>query len=80
VGDRRIRLGAHPVGTDIGRVSEALGRDDVKKRMAELRTSLKGQRLILSIERLDYTKGTLEKLVAFEQLLEEYPSWSAKSR
>ena len=29
--------------------------------------------MILSVERLDYTKGTLEKLEAFEQLLAEYP-------
>src|SRR3546814_8043739 len=48
-------------------------RQDVQKRMADLRASLRGQRLILSIERLDYTKGTLEKLVAFEQLLNEHP-------
>ena len=72
-GDRRIRLGAHPVGMDLDRVSEVLTRNDVQQRMADLRLSLKGQRLILSIERLDYTKGTLEKLGAFEQLLDEHP-------
>src|SRR3546814_8433135 len=46
--------------------------------MADLRASLKGQRLILSIERLDYTKGTLEKLGAFEQLLNEHPELVGK--
>ncbi|NKF21874.1 glucosylglycerol-phosphate synthase [Solimonas marina] len=78
VGEHHIRLGAHPVGMDLGRVSEALGKPDVQKRMAELRASLKGQRLILSIERLDYTKGTLEKLLAYEQLLDEYPELVGK--
>lgn len=72
-GDRQIRLGAHPVGMDLDRVSEVLTRPEVQKRIAELRASLEGQRLILSIERLDYTKGTLEKLGAFEQLLDEHP-------
>ncbi|NGY04512.1 glucosylglycerol-phosphate synthase [Solimonas terrae] len=78
VGDRHIRLGAHPVGMDMDRVAESLARQDVQKRMAELRASLKGQRLILSIERLDYTKGTLEKLGAFEQLLVEHPELVGK--
>lgn len=78
VGDRRIRLGAHPVGTDLGRIEQALSRTPVQKRMAELRQSLNGQRLILSVERLDYTKGTLEKLQAFEKLLEEHPELLGK--
>src|SRR3546814_16446451 len=60
------------------RVAEALARQDVQKRMADLRASLKGQRLILSIERLDYTKGTLEKLGAFAQLLTEHPEQVGK--
>src|SRR3546814_9708010 len=34
VGDRHIRLGAHPVGIDMDRVAEALARQDVQKRMA----------------------------------------------
>src|SRR3546814_11726072 len=46
--------------------------------MADLRASLKGQRLILSIERLDYTKGTLGNLGAFEQLLNEHPELVGK--
>ncbi len=78
VGDRRIRLGAHPVGTDLGRIEQALSRAPVQKRMAELRQSLNGRRLILSVERLDYTKGTLEKLQAFEKLLEEHPELQGK--
>jgi len=34
--------------------------------------------LILSVERLDYTKGTLEKLEAYERLLEEHPELQGK--
>ncbi len=70
---RRIGLGAHPVGLDIGRVREVLAKPESTARMEELRTQLRGIRMILSVERLDYTKGTLEKLLAFEKLLEEYP-------
>jgi trehalose-6-phosphate synthase len=41
--------------------------------MERLRVELKGRTSILSIERLDYVKGPLEKLQAFEKLLEDHP-------
>ena len=70
---RRIGLGAHPVGVDTGRVREILEAPATRQRVAELRREMGDTRLILSVERLDYTKGTLEKLHAFERLLDEHP-------
>jgi trehalose-6-phosphate synthase len=70
---RRIGLGAHPVGLDVGRVRQVLGNPATTKRMEVLRRDLAGTRAILSVERLDYTKGTLDKLVAFETLVAERP-------
>ncbi|SFB01090.1 glucosylglycerol-phosphate synthase [Azotobacter beijerinckii] len=72
-GMRQVRLGAHPVGLDLGRVRDALARDAVQQQMASLREELGEVRLILSVERLDYTKGVLEKLKAFERLLADNP-------
>lgn len=73
VGDRYIGLGAHPVGLDLNRVSSVLQTQSAQQRMDELRKELDGKRLVLSVERLDFTKGILEKLEAFERLLTEYP-------
>ena len=75
---RRIQLGAHPVGIDMGRIQDALNEADGKGRLDALRKPLTGVKLILSVERLDYTKGTLEKLLAFEKLLEVYPELLGK--
>ncbi|MEN8664757.1 MAG: trehalose-6-phosphate synthase, partial [Polycyclovorans sp.] len=75
---RRIQLGAHPVGIDMGRIQDALNEADGKGRLNALRKPLTGVKLILSVERLDYTKGTLEKLLAFEKLLEVYPELLGK--
>lgn len=77
-GNRVVRLGAHPVGLDVGRVGEILRRDDIRRRMESLREELEGTRVLLSVERLDYTKGTLEKLLAFEKLLDTYPELRGK--
>jgi glucosylglycerol-phosphate synthase len=78
VGDHEIGLGAHPVGTDIARIREGLALPAVRDRIAAIREEFRGRTLVLSIERLDYTKGTLEKLLAFERLLGERPDLCGK--
>jgi glucosylglycerol-phosphate synthase len=72
-GGRRVRLGAHPVGLDVDRVKKILVQPETRARIDALRHDLAGQRLLLAVERLDYTKGTLERLQAFERLLEQEP-------
>lgn len=78
VHDRFIGLGAHPVGLDLKRVEKVLENPATQSRMDELREELKGKRLVLSVERLDYTKGILEKLDAFEKLLTDHPELTEK--
>merc|ERR1711916_31324 len=73
VNNRKIRLGALPVGLDIGRVEKAIDRPQFAKRANQLKSELEGTRVILSVERLDYTKGILPKLEAFELLLAQHP-------
>ncbi|MGV6476587.1 glucosylglycerol-phosphate synthase [Azotobacter vinelandii] len=72
-GMRQVRLGAHPVGLDLDRVRNALASPSVQNQMEQLRRELNGVRLVLAVERLDYTKGVLEKLKAFERLLADNP-------
>lgn len=78
VNNRIVRLGAHPVGLDMNRVKTVLDDPGTKAKMAQLRFELSGTRLILSVERLDYTKGILEKLLAYERLLETHPELVGK--
>lgn len=73
VSGRRIHLGAHPVGLDVKRVEQTLKLPRIKERTTALRPHVSGQQMILSVERLDYTKGTLEKLLAYETLLHDNP-------
>lgn len=77
-GTRQVKLGAHPVGLDIDRVRNALEAQKIKELMGQLREEMKGVKLILSVERLDYTKGILEKLNAYERLLADNPELLGK--
>lgn len=70
---RQIGLGAHPVGLDIDRVRRALDHSKTVGRREAIRREFAGKRLVLSVERLDYTKGTLEKIRAFGELLAASP-------
>lgn len=67
---RQIGLGAHPIGVDMARIGNILKQSNTIELQQQLRDQIGQTRLILSVERLDYTKGTLEKLLAFEHLLE----------
>jgi trehalose-6-phosphate synthase len=78
VRDREVGLGAHPVGTDLGRIRDVLAQRGVRNSLEKLRREISPRKLVLSIERLDYTKGTLEKLEAFDRLLEAQPQLQGK--
>ena len=77
-GGRRIALGAHPVGTDVAAIERLLGTGAVADELAQIDAYLDGRTGIVSIERLDYVKGSLEKLQAFERLLELHPELAGK--
>lgn len=77
-GTRQVKLGAHPVGLDIDRVRNALEAPKIRELMGQLREEMQGVKLILSVERLDYTKGILEKLNAYERLLADNPELIGK--
>src|SRR6202042_3306176 len=44
----------------------------------DLRQSLNGDRLILGVDRLDYSKGIPNRIQALGQFLEKYPFWRGK--
>ncbi|MCA9523738.1 MAG: glucosylglycerol-phosphate synthase, partial [Myxococcales bacterium] len=72
VDGRELRMGAHPVGIDVARIERLLSEDSVRDAILAMRRRLGSRRCILSIERLDYVKGPLEKLAAYEMLLESH--------
>ena len=75
---KRVRLGAHPVGIDCAQIDHLLHKTTLHHKIEDIRAQFLGKRVILSLERLDYVKGALEKLVAFETLLEKHPEFVGK--
>jgi len=71
-GDRVVRLGAFPISIDSGTLNELSRTSEVQERAKQIRADLGDpSRVILGVDRLDYTKGINVRLRAFEELLEE---------
>jgi trehalose 6-phosphate synthase/phosphatase len=75
---RRVRIDTHPIGIDVDMFARPAGRADVVAQAADWRDQVAGRRILLSVDRLDYTKGLLRRLLAVEQLLERSVAWREK--
>jgi trehalose 6-phosphate synthase/phosphatase len=73
VDGRRVGVGADPIGIDVGGFRETLADPATAEALADLEHQFRDRRLIVGVERLDYTKGIQHKLRAFERLLELEP-------
>jgi trehalose 6-phosphate synthase len=75
---RKVAIHAFPVSIATAIYARA-ARNSVRSRMVkELRDSLAGKRLILGVDRLDYSKGIPHRIRAFGQFLDKYPEWLGK--
>jgi trehalose 6-phosphate synthase/phosphatase len=70
---RHVRLGTYGISIDAQAFSRSAASPAVAKRVAELRRDLGGRTLILGVDRLDYTKGIPQRLLALERHLERHP-------
>ncbi|MDF2386645.1 glucosylglycerol-phosphate synthase [Nostoc ellipsosporum NOK] len=77
-GGRTVRLGAHPVGVNVDYIKELCEKPSVLEQVETMRSELGDKQIILSVERLDYVKGPLEKIYAFQEFLEQYPEFHGK--
>jgi trehalose 6-phosphate synthase len=72
-GGRIILVKALPIGIDFKRFEKMATSPQIRRMAENIREKLAVDFLFVSAERLDYTKGILEKLVAIETFLENNP-------
>lgn len=78
VADRLVKIDAFPIGIDFDRFFNAGMDPGVKKEEAKLIKKLGEVKVILSIDRLDYTKGIPQRIEAFDAFLEKNPQYKEK--
>jgi trehalose 6-phosphate synthase/phosphatase len=76
--DHIAHLGVHPIGVDHEEIQAFSLLPEVKDEFERLRARFRAKKVILGVDRLDYTKGIPEKLLAFEEFLRRNPHWQTK--
>lgn len=72
VGLRTVKVGAFPISIDSSALDHKARSREVRQRANEIRTELGNPRkVLLGVDRLDYTKGIDVRLAAFSELLAE---------
>jgi trehalose 6-phosphate synthase/phosphatase len=74
-GGRRVRVGAFPLGIPADYFANLGAQPEVQARARRIRRGLGSPTVVLGVDRLDYTKGILERLQAFERFLESNPHY-----
>jgi len=67
------RLGVLPIGIEPGEIEQLCETEEALSELMSLRARFAGKRVIVGVDRLDYTKGIPQKLLAFEELLDAHP-------
>jgi len=76
--EREIRVGAFPISIDFEGFERLAGSKEVAERAWIVHENQPNKKLILGIDRLDYTKGIPERLLAFANALTRYPDLRRK--
>ncbi len=73
IGGRTVRVAALPIGIAPAEFTSILQKRECLDRIAELRQRHSGRRILLAVDRLDYSKGIPNRLRAYRRLLERAP-------
>lgn len=78
VNGRLCKADSFPLGIDFEKFHNASSSNSISIQKKKIKAYLSENKLIFSIDRLDYSKGLLYRLRAFERFLEKYPEWHFK--
>jgi trehalose 6-phosphate synthase/phosphatase len=78
VGDRLAKADTFPMGVDFNKFHEAAESPEVARRKEGMKRDFAGRKVVLSLDRLDYTKGIVNRLRGYDAFLERNPQWREK--
>jgi trehalose 6-phosphate synthase len=74
-GGRQVRIGAFPVGIDTAEFERMARRAVRSTFVREVVASLGNRALVIGVDRLDYSKGLIQRMEAFERFYAIHPEW-----
>ncbi|HEX5398685.1 MAG TPA: bifunctional alpha,alpha-trehalose-phosphate synthase (UDP-forming)/trehalose-phosphatase, partial [Verrucomicrobiae bacterium] len=76
--DRVVQVETLPMGVEFDRFEQAARSQETELQVEELLEKCIGQKVIFSVDRLDYTKGLINRLRGYELFLKNNPQWHGK--
>ena len=76
--ERSVKAATFPMGIDFQKYTAAAASQEVVSETSRVRSSLGDVRIVLSVDRLDYTKGILNRLEGFDLFLDQHAHWRGK--
>lgn len=73
--DRLVKVDTFPMGIEFEKFSRAALSAETEQELAKLRRRFSGKKVIFSVDRLDYTKGIVNRLKAYAYFLKHNPQW-----
>jgi len=76
--ERAVRVDTFPMSVDFRQIRETIKTSVAQNEARILRSTLGNLKTVLSLDRLDYTKGIKHRLEAFATFLNQYPEWQRR--
>lgn len=76
--DHVVKVDTFPMGIDFEKFAHAALSAATEAKVSQLREQCSGQKVIFSVDRLDYTKGLINRLRGYELFLKRNPAWHRK--
>lgn len=70
---RMLRAGAFPIGIDVDSFAALAAGREARETLATMREQYARRRLLVGVDRLDYSKGLPQRMRTFRTLLDRYP-------
>jgi trehalose 6-phosphate synthase len=72
---RTVRTGVFPIGIDAAEFDHVMAEPDARNAYETLQRSAEGKKIIIGVDRLDYSKGIEERFLGYRRFLEECAEW-----
>ncbi|OHD55729.1 MAG: hypothetical protein A2Y33_13900 [Spirochaetes bacterium GWF1_51_8] len=77
-GNRLVKIDAFPMGIDYRKYTESVFNENVRNEALKTVHGMNDKKIVLSVDRLDYTKGILQRIQSFEYFLANCPEYLEK--
>ena len=78
VGSRTVKTAAFPIGIDFSEFDKTLASEETKSAFETLKRSAEDKKIIIGVDRLDYSKGLEERFQGYRRFLEENYDWRGR--